>query len=137
MTIWRNGAGATTKIATAPRRKSPTRCAGSSTRRPTGRSSQVTATLTINGQTATAVAGQTIFDLAGTLGVRVPTSCQANGKCKECVVEVVDGAEDLTPATPAEAHLRPPFRLACQTSLVDGGAVKCHTMRRGRMRIER
>jgi uncharacterized 2Fe-2S/4Fe-4S cluster protein (DUF4445 family) len=95
-------------------------------------------TLTVNGRTADASPGRTLFDLATSLGVRVPTSCQTNGKCKECVVEIAEGFDLLSPPTPAEKHLKSPFRLSCQTSLAaDDGVVRCHTMRRGQMRIEK
>ena len=95
-------------------------------------------TLTINGRTAAASPGITLFDQAESLGIRVPTSCQKNGKCKECVVEITDGMALLSPPAPSEAHLKPPFRLSCQTSFVaDTGIVRGHTMRRGQMRIER
>jgi len=94
--------------------------------------------LTVNGRTADASPGFTLFDHATALGIRVPTSCQKTGKCKECVVEVTDGIELLTPPTASEAHLKPPFRLSCQCSLAaESGIVRCHTMRRGQMRIER
>lgn len=94
--------------------------------------------LTINGCAAPAPPGRTLFDLAEDLGIRVPTSCVKNGKCKECVVEIAEGLSLLSAPTPAEAHLAPPFRLSCQ-SVVTGerGDLRCHTMRRGRMRIER
>lgn len=95
-------------------------------------------TLTVNGRTAAAPAGRTLFELAEALDVRVPTSCRTNGKCRECIVEVTEGQAHLSPPTAAEAHLRPPFRLSCQSRIVgDGGTIHCHTMRRGRMRIER
>ena len=95
-------------------------------------------TLTVNGRTAPASPGRTLFDLATSLGIRVPTSCQTNGKCKECVIEIAEGADLLSPPTPAEKHLKQPFRLSCQTAVVaDDGVVRCHTMRRGQMRIER
>jgi uncharacterized 2Fe-2S/4Fe-4S cluster protein (DUF4445 family) len=98
----------------------------------------VAVTIIINGRTAPGSPGTTLFDFAEALGVRVPTSCQKNGKCKECVIEVAEGSELLSRATPAEAHLKPPFRLSCQCSLAaDGGTLRCHTMRRGQMRIER
>jgi uncharacterized 2Fe-2S/4Fe-4S cluster protein (DUF4445 family) len=98
----------------------------------------VPVTLTVNGRTTGASPGQTLFDLATDLGIRVPTSCQKNGKCKECVVEIAEGLDLLSPPTPSEAHLRPPFRLSCQAALsVDAGVVRCHTMRRGQMQIER
>jgi uncharacterized 2Fe-2S/4Fe-4S cluster protein (DUF4445 family) len=94
--------------------------------------------LTVNGRTMAASPGLSLFDYAEALGIRVPTSCQKNGKCKECVVEVADGFELLTAPVASESHLKPPFRLSCQTSLVgEAGVVRCHTMRRGQMRIER
>ena len=70
--------------------------------------------------------------------MRVPTSCQKQGKCRECIVEVVEGMERLSPRTVPEQHLSGPFRLSCQSFVVsDSGIVRCHTMRRGQMRIER
>lgn len=95
-------------------------------------------TLTINGHSSGAALGATLFDCAESMGVRVPTSCLKNGKCKECVVEVAEGMECLSPPTPCESHLTGNFRLSCQTSVAcDAGRVRCHTMRRGHMRIER
>jgi uncharacterized 2Fe-2S/4Fe-4S cluster protein (DUF4445 family) len=94
-------------------------------------------TLIVNGLETPAAPGETLFDAAERIGVRVPTSCRTQGKCKECIVEVVEGFEHLSSPAPAEAHLKTPFRLACQTSLAGAeGVVRCHTMRRGRMRIE-
>ena len=94
--------------------------------------------LTINGHTTGAPSGATLFDCAERIGVRVPTSCLKNGKCKECVVEVAEGMECLSPPTPYENHLSGSFRLACQASVSGGeGHLRCHTMRRGHMRIER
>src|SRR5687767_8647249 len=95
-------------------------------------------TLTINGLTTDAPPGASIFDRAESIGVRVPTSCRKNGKCKECIVEVTNGMSLLSEPTPAESHLKNEFRLSCQCTVVaDAGEVKCHTMRRGAMRIER
>lgn len=95
------------------------------------------ATLTLNGLTIPGPPGRSLFDLAESLGVRVPTSCLTNGKCKECVVEITSGGDALSPPTPAEAHLSGRFRLSCQASIVTAeGHVVGHTMRRGRMRIE-
>jgi uncharacterized 2Fe-2S/4Fe-4S cluster protein (DUF4445 family) len=98
----------------------------------------VPVTLTVNGRTTSVPAGPTLFECAEALGIRVPTSCQKNGKCKECVVEVAEGLPLLSPPTGSESHLKPPFRLSCQTAIAsDAGAIRCHTMRRGQMRIER
>ena len=62
-------------------------------------------------------ASATLFDRADELALQVPTSCGRTGRCRECVVEVRDGAEHLSPPTDAERFLRPPFRLACQAAL--------------------
>ena len=85
-----------------------------------------------------APAGTSLFEFAESQGVKVPTSCLKNGRCKECVVEVTEGLECLSAPGPAEQHLQGNFRLSCCARVVrDGGVVRCHTMRRGAMRIER
>ncbi|MGC1185796.1 MAG: ASKHA domain-containing protein [Candidatus Acidiferrales bacterium] len=95
-------------------------------------------TLTINGQTVPAAAGVSLFDQAEALGIDVPTSCRKQGKCKECMVEIVEGMNALSPLTDPEKHLKGNFRLSCQTYVTaESGVVRCHTMRRGHMRIER
>ncbi|HEY5330919.1 MAG TPA: ASKHA domain-containing protein [Acidobacteriaceae bacterium] len=96
------------------------------------------ATLTINGQSIQVTDGRSLFDYAEALGIDVPTSCRKQGKCKECMVEVVEGMSALSPIAEPERHLKGSFRLSCQTSVTAGeGHVRCHTMRRGHMRIER
>ena len=95
------------------------------------------ATVTIDGCTLTATAGLSLFECAETLGVRVPTSCNKQGKCKECIVEVAEGMERLSTRGEHERHLNGSFRLSCQAQVADAGFIRCHTMRRGRMRIER
>jgi uncharacterized 2Fe-2S/4Fe-4S cluster protein (DUF4445 family) len=53
-------------------------------------------------------------------------------------VEVVDGMDCLSKPTPSEKHLTGAFRLSCQSFIeCNTGNVRCHTMRRGQMRIER
>lgn len=95
-------------------------------------------TLTINGKTTEAAIGRSLFDNADEQSVEVPTSCQKQGKCKECIVEVVAGMECLSERTADESHLKDRFRLACRCYVAkDSGEVQCHTMRRGQMRIER
>jgi len=94
--------------------------------------------LHINNVTCDAAPGDSLFTYAEKLGVRVPTSCNKQGRCKECVVEVVEGMECLTKPAPEERHLKGAFRLSCCTRIAkDDGAVHCHTMRRGAMRIEK
>ena len=95
-------------------------------------------TVTVNGRTLHALPGQSLFECAERSGIRVPTSCRTQGRCKECIVEITDGMDLLTAPTDEERHLRDPFRLSCQCRVSAGeGRVHCHTMRRGRMRIER
>jgi len=95
------------------------------------------ATVIINGQSAPAPSGTTIFECAEGIGVRVPTSCQKQGKCKECLVEVTAGTDALSARAPEEKHLDGRFRLACRTAITaDHGEIHCHTMRRGEMRID-
>jgi uncharacterized 2Fe-2S/4Fe-4S cluster protein (DUF4445 family) len=95
-------------------------------------------TLTINGQSIEATGGRSLFDYAEALGIDVPTSCRKQGKCKECMVEVVEGMNALSALAEPERHLKGNFRLACQVCVTaDDGHVRCHTMRRGHMRIER
>ncbi len=94
--------------------------------------------LHFNGRQAIVTPGSSLFDYAESLDIRVPTSCRKNGKCKECVVEIVEGMERLSRPVPEENHLRDNFRLSCCCKIVsDAGVVRCHTMRRGEMRIER
>jgi uncharacterized 2Fe-2S/4Fe-4S cluster protein (DUF4445 family) len=94
-------------------------------------------TLIINGQSTEANAALSLFDQAEAMGIDVPTSCRKQGKCKECMVEVVEGKEFLSPMTEAELHLKGDFRLSCQAFVTgSSGKVRCHTMRRGHMRIE-
>lgn len=93
--------------------------------------------LHVNGLQKPAGPGATIFDCAESLGVKVPTSCRKLGKCRECLVEVVEGMDLLTPRAPEENHLREKFRLACRCKInADSGVVRCHTMRRADMKIE-
>jgi len=98
-------------------------------------------TLSVNGHRISAPVGQSLFAAAEQVGVRVPTSCVTQGKCKECVVEVSRGIDLLSPPTEFERHLDARsgrFRLSCQARIVAQiGEIDCHTMRRGQMRIER
>jgi uncharacterized 2Fe-2S/4Fe-4S cluster protein (DUF4445 family) len=108
--------------------------------------------VTINGETALAADGTSLFDIGEGLGIQVPTSCRKQGKCKECIVEVAEGMPSLSERTEQERHLKGNFRLACQArvkgesksatggSRADEGVrptIRCHTMRRANMRIER
>jgi uncharacterized 2Fe-2S/4Fe-4S cluster protein (DUF4445 family) len=109
--------------------------------------------VTINGKTTQAAEGATLFDCAEGLGIQVPTSCRKQGKCQECIVEVTEGGDGLSERTEAERHLKGSFRLSCQARVAPGSGrwqaearpttedtpatIRCHTMRRATMRIER
>ena len=67
-------------------------------------------------------AGKTIFDYADSLKVRVPTSCGRTGECHECIVEVRQGMEALSPLSEPEGFLRDNYRLACRATIVDADA---------------
>ncbi|HYN68984.1 MAG TPA: 2Fe-2S iron-sulfur cluster-binding protein, partial [Candidatus Eisenbacteria bacterium] len=60
------------------------------------------------------VLGRSLFDYADEVSAAVPASCRRTGRCRECVVEVRQGAEHLSPRTEPEFYLRGSFRLACQ-----------------------
>lgn len=94
------------------------------------------ASVTIDGVSVTAPLGSSLFECAESVQVSVPTSCFKQGKCRECLVEIEEGAELLTELTPQESHLGGRFRLACRTRLAKPGSVRCHTLRRGSLRIE-
>ena len=68
------------------------------------------------------VVGRSIFEYADALSVRVPTSCGRSGECHECIVEIKQGLDTLSPATPSEAFLRGSYRLACQAHVTDPDA---------------
>ncbi len=91
--------------------------------------------LFINHEKAPVGAGLSLFDAAESIGIRVPTSCVKQGKCRECILEIESGEEFLSAREPEEEHLGETFRLACRTRLTGNGSVRCHTMRRGAMRI--
>lgn len=90
-----------------------------------------------DGRSAHPAPGTTLYRCAEELEIRVPTSCFEQGKCRECLVEIDDGAELLTPREPEEQHLEGAFRLSCRVRTTGGeGVVRCHTLRRGELRID-
>lgn len=94
--------------------------------------------LHFNSVVTDAAPGLSLFTQADKLGIPVPTSCNKQGKCKECVVEVAEGMACLSKPGPEEQHLKGSFRLSCCTRVTaEQGTVRCHTMRRGTMKIEK
>jgi uncharacterized 2Fe-2S/4Fe-4S cluster protein (DUF4445 family) len=79
--------------------------------------------------------GKSLFDYADEVSVAVPQSCNRSGRCRECVVEVRQGADQLSPRTEAETYLPVDFRLACQADIMaTDGDVEFAIIRR-RLRI--
>ncbi|HEX6869019.1 MAG TPA: 2Fe-2S iron-sulfur cluster-binding protein, partial [Candidatus Limnocylindrales bacterium] len=79
--------------------------------------------------------GRSLFDYADEVSAAVPMSCRRTGRCRECVVEVRQGADRLSARTSAETYLPGDFRLACQALVEDAtGDVEFAIIRR-RMRI--
>jgi uncharacterized 2Fe-2S/4Fe-4S cluster protein (DUF4445 family) len=93
--------------------------------------------VSINGAEVEAREGMSLFECAEAASVPVPTSCFKQGRCRECLVEVEEGAALLTAPAPQESHLGGRFRLSCRARLTSPeGRVRCHTLRRGGLRIE-
>lgn len=79
--------------------------------------------------------GRSLFDYADAVSAAVPMSCRRTGRCRECVVEVRQGSEALTPRTAPEAYLRGGFRLACQATIESTDQDVEFAIIRRRMRI--
>ncbi len=100
--------------------------------------------LHFNNQKHFVEAGSLLHEYAESFGIHVPTSCNRQGKCKECLVEITEGMECLSEPVAKEAHLRSSavsgknnFRLSCRTRIIaESGVIRCNTMHRGEMRIE-
>lgn len=94
-------------------------------------------TVSINSRVAPFAAGVSLFEAGESLGINVPSSCRKQGKCRECLMEVLEGMDQLTPPAEPERHLKGAFRLSCCARLTVGtGTVRCHTMRRATMQVE-
>ena len=76
----------------------------------------------LNSQKLDSQKGESLFDFADSLSVRVPTSCGRTGECHECIVEIRKGADAITPQTDSEKFLRGDYRLACQAFVADPSA---------------
>ena len=65
--------------------------------------------LHFNSAVTDAPVGNSLFTCAEKLGIPVPTSCNKQGKCKECVIEVTEGMDCLSRPGPEEKHLKGEF----------------------------
>ncbi len=63
------------------------------------------------------VIGKSLFEYADEVSAAVPASCQRTGRCRECVVEILAGGDELSPRTDSERFLPANFRLACQARI--------------------
>ena len=91
------------------------------------------ATVTIAGRATPPVPGKSLFTYADELGVRVPSSCPRDGSCRECIVEVTEGADALSERTGLESFLSGGFRLACQArTCAAAGNIVVNVLRRER-----
>jgi len=89
----------------------------------------------IEGRRVEATEGQTLFQCASVVGIPVPTSCFEQGKCRECLIEVEEGADLLSAPTTEEQHLGEGYRLSCRAAVTGKGRIRFRTMRRGDLQI--
>ncbi|MCC5833454.1 MAG: DUF4445 domain-containing protein [Opitutales bacterium] len=93
--------------------------------------------LSINSRSCQAVVGKSLFQLAEGMGLAVPTSCNQQGKCHECLMEVSSGMDCLTHPAEQETRLKEGFRLSCLCKVIrSDGHIQAHTLNRGKMQIE-
>jgi ferredoxin len=70
--------------------------------------------------------GSTVLEAALGMGVRISHVCNASGTCSTCRVEVVAGAENLSPIEPNEIaySMGPNCRLGCQAKVLGNVGVR-------------
>ena len=78
------------------------------------------------GKAADFPAGKTLLSIAIEMGVVISHVCGGDGACGTCRIEVVEGAENLTPPNPEETYkeIEAPYRLSCQAKLLGDVVVK-------------
>jgi ferredoxin len=82
-----------------------------------------------DGGSGLVAAGATVWDAAKRLGVPLRADCKGLGECHGCTVQIVAGADALSPATESELktlgaeRLLAGERLACQAILTTQSAV--------------
>ncbi|WP_194962938.1 2Fe-2S iron-sulfur cluster-binding protein [Streptomyces sp. NRRL B-1677] len=80
-------------------------------------------TVTIAGRTIEVAAGTTLQHICDAYDTPVTFGCRA-ARCGACMIKVISGADNLTPAGPGERAvldilaLSPDCRLACQTTVL-------------------
>ncbi len=80
--------------------------------------------------------GLSLFECAERVDLSVSNSCGEIGDCRECLVEITEGADLLSSPAEQEGHLRENFRLACRARIVaEEGKVGFRRLRRSDVRI--
>jgi uncharacterized 2Fe-2S/4Fe-4S cluster protein (DUF4445 family) len=81
--------------------------------------------------------GDCLFNLAQNLGIPLPSSCYQSGKCRECLIQVLEGESLLTRPSAEEKGMSHGYRLACRSRIrAASGRIRCRTLRRSPIRIE-
>lgn len=92
--------------------------------------------LSVETRKTTVQPGLSLFEGAELLGLPVTNSCQQQGICRECIVEVIAGRDLLTAPTEYEQHLQGDFRLACQAVIqAPRGRIAFRRLHRGDLRV--
>ncbi len=87
-------------------------------------------------QTLEVEPGLSLFECAEELGLAITNSCQRLGNCRECIVEVIGGANLLIPPTEHEHYLRGAYRLACCARIsATSGTIEFRRLRQGDISI--
>lgn len=92
--------------------------------------------LTVETRKTAVEPGLSLFDCAERLGLPVTNSCQKQGICRECIVEVIAGSGLLNSPTEYEQHLRGDFRLSCQAVIqAPHGRIAFRRLQRSDLRV--
>lgn len=70
--------------------------------------------------------GKTILQCALDMGIQISHVCGGDGACGTCRIEIVEGADHVTPPTMDEVvkEIEDPYRLSCQAKLIGDVKVK-------------
>lgn len=70
--------------------------------------------------------GTTILQCALDMDIKISHVCGGDGACGTCRIEIVEGADQLTPPTMDEIvkEIEEPYRLSCQAKLMGDVNVK-------------
>ena len=78
---------------------------------------------------------KSLFEYADQVRMRIPTSCGRVGDCHECIVEIIEGENNLSEITNEEKFLSSPFRLAFQAKTIKNEANLSFTPRKRNRKI--